>query len=298
MNAAVDTAPEPWSCADAGRRRTLTLNRGDRFNALSRAMIAALQAELDALAADTAVRVVVLAGDRPRLLRRPRPEGDARAPRRRVAARAVRRLQPDDADADAAAAAGDRARARHRRRRPAASSCRCATWRSRPTRRGSRCRASTSASSARRRPSGVARNIVAQARDGDAADRRADRRADGAGLGPRQPRRARGRARCRGRAASPDDHRAKSARDRGARQAGVLRSRSSAGCRTRTTLAGEAMACNLLDPDAAEGIDAFLAKRAPRWNVVTPAGRRLRQRHRCIARDPGLSPFSRATHSP
>lgn len=30
-------------------------------------------------------------------------------------------------------------------------------------------------------------------------------------------------------------------------------------------LAGEAMACNLLEPDAAEGIDAFLGKRAPQW---------------------------------
>jgi enoyl-CoA hydratase/carnithine racemase len=29
--------------------------------------------------------------------------------------------------------------------------------------------------------------------------------------------------------------------------------------------AGEAMACNLMEPDAAEGIDAFLAKRAPQW---------------------------------
>jgi enoyl-CoA hydratase/carnithine racemase len=30
-------------------------------------------------------------------------------------------------------------------------------------------------------------------------------------------------------------------------------------------LAGEVMACNLLEPDAAEGIDAFLAKRPPVW---------------------------------
>ena len=30
-------------------------------------------------------------------------------------------------------------------------------------------------------------------------------------------------------------------------------------------VAGEAMACNLLEPDAAEGIDAFLGKRAPHW---------------------------------
>lgn len=38
----------------------LTLNRGDRFNALSVPMIAALQAELDRVAADPAMRVVVL----------------------------------------------------------------------------------------------------------------------------------------------------------------------------------------------------------------------------------------------
>jgi enoyl-CoA hydratase/carnithine racemase len=39
----------------------LTLNRGERFNPLSSAMIAALQAELDAVAGDDTVRVVVLA---------------------------------------------------------------------------------------------------------------------------------------------------------------------------------------------------------------------------------------------
>ena len=40
---------------------TLTLNRPDAFNALSEAMLAALQAELDAAASNDAVRVVVLA---------------------------------------------------------------------------------------------------------------------------------------------------------------------------------------------------------------------------------------------
>ena len=30
-------------------------------------------------------------------------------------------------------------------------------------------------------------------------------------------------------------------------------------------LAGQTMACNMLDPDAAEGIDAFLAKRPANW---------------------------------
>ena len=40
---------------------TLTLNRGERYNALSQAMIAALHAELDRIAADASVRSVVLA---------------------------------------------------------------------------------------------------------------------------------------------------------------------------------------------------------------------------------------------
>jgi enoyl-CoA hydratase/carnithine racemase len=41
----------------------LTLTRGDRYNPLSRDMIAALQAELDALAEDVTARVVVLAAE-------------------------------------------------------------------------------------------------------------------------------------------------------------------------------------------------------------------------------------------
>jgi enoyl-CoA hydratase/carnithine racemase len=42
---------------------TLTLNRGGSFNPLSSAMIAAIEAELDALAADRSARVVVLAAE-------------------------------------------------------------------------------------------------------------------------------------------------------------------------------------------------------------------------------------------
>jgi len=42
---------------------TLTLNRGERFNPLSLSMIQALQAEIDAAAADASVRAVVLAAD-------------------------------------------------------------------------------------------------------------------------------------------------------------------------------------------------------------------------------------------
>ncbi|MBL8251156.1 MAG: enoyl-CoA hydratase [Candidatus Competibacter sp.] len=44
---------------------TLTLNRPKHYNALSRAMLAALQAELDAVATDKAVRAVVIAGNGP-----------------------------------------------------------------------------------------------------------------------------------------------------------------------------------------------------------------------------------------
>jgi enoyl-CoA hydratase/carnithine racemase len=44
-----------------GAVATITLNRGERYNPLSSAMIAALQAELDRVAADESVRAVVLA---------------------------------------------------------------------------------------------------------------------------------------------------------------------------------------------------------------------------------------------
>ncbi len=42
---------------------TLTLNRPQRFNPLSNQMIAAIQAELDAIASDASVRVVILAAE-------------------------------------------------------------------------------------------------------------------------------------------------------------------------------------------------------------------------------------------
>jgi enoyl-CoA hydratase/carnithine racemase len=46
---------------DASGVRTLTLNRPDAFNALSEAMLQALQAELDAAATDASLRVLVIA---------------------------------------------------------------------------------------------------------------------------------------------------------------------------------------------------------------------------------------------
>jgi enoyl-CoA hydratase/carnithine racemase len=47
---------------DAGGVTTLTLNRPAQFNSLSQALMSALQAELDRIAADASVRVVIMAG--------------------------------------------------------------------------------------------------------------------------------------------------------------------------------------------------------------------------------------------
>jgi len=63
MNAPLEAGLAPYVLADTREGVcTLTMNRGDRFNPLSRAMVAALEAELDRLADDTGARVVVLAG--------------------------------------------------------------------------------------------------------------------------------------------------------------------------------------------------------------------------------------------
>jgi enoyl-CoA hydratase/carnithine racemase len=62
MNATIEAAVEPFILTDVREHVcTLTLNRGERFNALSREMIAALEAELDRIATRDDVRVIVLA---------------------------------------------------------------------------------------------------------------------------------------------------------------------------------------------------------------------------------------------
>jgi len=48
--------------SDADGVATLTLNRGGKFNALSRELMAAIQTELDSIAEDPAVRVVIIGG--------------------------------------------------------------------------------------------------------------------------------------------------------------------------------------------------------------------------------------------
>jgi enoyl-CoA hydratase/carnithine racemase len=57
-------AQEPFVLStNANGISTLTLNRPERFNPLSREMIAAVQAELNAIAGDPSVRVVILAAE-------------------------------------------------------------------------------------------------------------------------------------------------------------------------------------------------------------------------------------------
>src|SRR5579871_1263699 len=48
--------------ADENGVAVLTLNRPKQYNALSRALLESLHAELDAISADTAVRVVIITG--------------------------------------------------------------------------------------------------------------------------------------------------------------------------------------------------------------------------------------------
>jgi len=64
MNARDETPVAPYVLRETREGVvTLTLNRGERFNPLSSAMIEALQAELDLIANDASVRVVVLAAN-------------------------------------------------------------------------------------------------------------------------------------------------------------------------------------------------------------------------------------------
>lgn len=64
MNETVEAGVRPYVLAQTrGGVRTLTMNRGERFNALSREMLAALEAAIDETGADASVRAVVIAGE-------------------------------------------------------------------------------------------------------------------------------------------------------------------------------------------------------------------------------------------
>ena len=62
MNAPVEAGLQPYALVDVrGGVATVTLNRGERFNALSLPMIGALEAVLDTLAGDAGVRAIIVA---------------------------------------------------------------------------------------------------------------------------------------------------------------------------------------------------------------------------------------------
>ena len=64
MNAPLEPAVEPYVLSGTKDGvATLILNRGERFNPLSRAMIASLQSEIDRIAGDASVRSVVIAAE-------------------------------------------------------------------------------------------------------------------------------------------------------------------------------------------------------------------------------------------
>ena len=73
------SAAPPLLRTTAEQVATLTLNRPRQYNALSAALLESLHAELDAIAQDPSVRVVLVTGAGQLVLLRPRPEGDARA---------------------------------------------------------------------------------------------------------------------------------------------------------------------------------------------------------------------------
>jgi len=62
MNAPVDAGLQPLVLTEVRDGvASLTLNRGERFNALSMPMVGAIETAIDALAADTSVRAIVIA---------------------------------------------------------------------------------------------------------------------------------------------------------------------------------------------------------------------------------------------
>jgi enoyl-CoA hydratase/carnithine racemase len=64
MNSPVEAGLNPYVLSETqGGVRTLTMNRGERFNALSREMLEALEQAIDDTGADTGVRAVVIAGN-------------------------------------------------------------------------------------------------------------------------------------------------------------------------------------------------------------------------------------------
>ena len=265
MNAPIDAGIHPLVVADTQDGiRTLTLNRGDRFNPLSTSMIAALEAALDEAAADARIRVVVLAGAGRAFcaghdLTEMRAHIDHDWQRglfdacTRMMVKLTQIPQPVIARVHGAAAA---------------AGCQLVSM----------CDLAVAADSARFGLSGinagifcttpavgVARNVSRKRAmelllTGDLIDARTaldwglvNRVVPAAGLDDAVRTLAEAIARKSAAAVALGKR--------------AFYAQVEQGLAGAYALAGETMACNMVDPDAAEGIDAFLGKRPPRWRT-------------------------------
>ena len=228
-----------------------------------RGMLDALQAELDARG--RATTTVARRGHRRRrqgLLRRPRPEGDARRAVAGLLPAPVRAVRPHDDGDPAAAGAGDRARARHRHRGrlPAGGDVRPGGGRARRALRRQRHQRRPVLLDAER---GLEPQPGAQGGLRDAGHRRVHRCRRGAGQGPGQPRRRR-RARWMPRSKRWWRRSSPSRAWRWPWASSCSTASWKTGIEAAYADAEATMACNMMEPSALEGVQAFIDKRPPR----------------------------------
>lgn len=266
MNAPLDAGVAPFVLTHTREGIcTLTMNRGDRFNALSTAMIAALDVALDAIAADNAARVVVLTGAGRAFcaghdLTEMRAHIDREWQRRLFAACTQMMLklqqipQPVIARVQGAAAAAGCQLVSMCDLAVAADHAKfglsginagifCSTPAVGVARNVSRKRALELVFTGELIDAATAREWGLVNRVVPAADLDAAVQALAQTIARKSP------------AAVALGKRA-------------FYAQAEQGITGAYALAGDAMACNMLEPDAAEGIDAFLSKRPPRWQGI------------------------------
>ena len=245
-------------------------------------MLEAMQAELDAIAADPAIRVVVIAGAGSAFSGGHDLKEMMANSHRGVHRRSLRALQPRDADDAGAAAAGDRARARHRdgRRLPARRRLRPG---GRVDRRAVRdLRHQLRRCSARRPACRCRATCRASARSRCCSPASSSMPTTALRLGPRQSRRRACRARRRSSRALIDVRSSRSRARVVAAGKALFYEQLEEPLAQAYAMPSKAITRNMLGSDAAEGVGAFIDKRKPRWDDLTPSDARARRR--CVAR--------------